>query len=398
MRTPAASTASTSGSLPPIRPVPRTQPMMAWASVTRSAQVRSARQLADERVERGLGLAVGAVAAEHAAVRANRAARRAGGRRVVVAADRRPARRSGARPTTAGCASRSRRGLPASVRSPATRRRGEREQQRRRQRRLDQRLRATGRLVCVGRRSTRRARRRRCRTPCWRARPTGRRRRGRARGRARGRSRAAGRRGARWSRTTVAPPASSLPATEAAMEPLLAPVTTATSSAQVPGSSVTRCRLGDAFVAARPAPSGPRRLRGRATSGLAGNGLAGADEASTVEVADACGVDPQAGEILAGAGPAVVDQDGLLARRTPERPGGASRSRARPTRGRPVRRRSLALDGAVTVSSKPSCSSTRRAAEASTPSRPVMCSVNSPSAAASTVPPAPPPRGRAARR
>ena len=46
VRTPAASTASTSGSLPPIRPVPRTQPMMAWTSVTRSPHVRSARHLA----------------------------------------------------------------------------------------------------------------------------------------------------------------------------------------------------------------------------------------------------------------------------------------------------------------------------------------------------------------
>ena len=36
--TPAASTASTSGSLWPMRPVPRTQPMIAWTKVTRSDQ------------------------------------------------------------------------------------------------------------------------------------------------------------------------------------------------------------------------------------------------------------------------------------------------------------------------------------------------------------------------
>ena len=35
MRTPAASTAATSGSLRPMSPVPRTQPMMAWAMDTR---------------------------------------------------------------------------------------------------------------------------------------------------------------------------------------------------------------------------------------------------------------------------------------------------------------------------------------------------------------------------
>ena len=35
VRTPAASTAATSGSLRPMSPVPRTQPMMAWAMDTR---------------------------------------------------------------------------------------------------------------------------------------------------------------------------------------------------------------------------------------------------------------------------------------------------------------------------------------------------------------------------
>ena len=45
VRTPAASTACTSGSLPPMRPVPRTQPMMAWVSVTRCDQDVSAPHL-----------------------------------------------------------------------------------------------------------------------------------------------------------------------------------------------------------------------------------------------------------------------------------------------------------------------------------------------------------------
>ena len=41
VRTPAASTASTSGSLPPMRPVPRTHPMRGWARVTRRAHTGS---------------------------------------------------------------------------------------------------------------------------------------------------------------------------------------------------------------------------------------------------------------------------------------------------------------------------------------------------------------------
>ena len=44
VRTPAASTASTSGSLPPMRPVPRTQPMRGCARVTRPDQEDSERQ------------------------------------------------------------------------------------------------------------------------------------------------------------------------------------------------------------------------------------------------------------------------------------------------------------------------------------------------------------------
>ena len=72
--------------------------------------------------------------------------------------------------------------------------------------------------------------------------------------------------------------------------------------------------------------------------------------------------------------------------------GATRRGQSEPSSAETRSTSSVSSTVATAVSSfSPSCSSTRRAAEARTPLRPVMFSVNSPRAAASTVPPLPPP-------
>ncbi len=101
---------------------------------------------------------------------------------------------------------------------------------------------------------------------------------------------------------TVAPPASSCPTMPAAIEPWLAPVTTAVSPAHGAFGSVraSAAILLEALLEARVAvggvPLGLRRER-----------LAGADEADVEVVA----VD-DAREVLARTGPTVVEQYGLV--------------------------------------------------------------------------------------
>ena len=185
--------------------------------------------------------------------------------------------------------------------------------------------------------------------------------------------------------TTVAPPASSRPTTDAAMEPLLAPVTTATSPACVPGSSSDRV-LRDALEAlaqggvvgacgppARPARQRSHRIR-----------------ECRVDIADLrrCGRRPR-GRWPSGRRSA---RPSLVERGSDEVDPVAAELGFDPGRGPRRRRPGLDRRGSVVEAEAARARDGRR--WRARRRRPVICSVISPSAAASTVATPPPALGR----
>ena len=124
----------------------------------------------------------------------------------------------------------------------------------------------------------------------------------------------------------------------------------------------------------------------------AGLCLCGLVEPDEAVLAGGVVADPDAGEVLADRGPAVVEAAPRGGRRRTATPCGPSPSPARTRRASRARRRGPRRSRSSTpASARPSLPSRCRAVEASTPSGPVIDSVSSSSAAESTVAPSPPP-------
>ncbi|SHW30429.1 Uncharacterised protein [Mycobacteroides abscessus subsp. abscessus] len=191
---------------------------------------------------------------------------------------------------------------------------------------------------------------------------------------------------------TVAPPDSSAATTDAAIEPLEAPVTTATSLPHLPCSGLS------APAAIRPY-SEAWTLRPCA-SDLPCHQLAC--------VATACPAPSNCRPKLshwpsislssvihnrARSSRALAQRSSNTTAFLPSNVGATNRGQSEPNSAETSSTSSVSVapSGTATGADRPSWSSTRRAAEASTPSRPVIWSVNSLSAAASTVAPPPPP-------